>query len=38
MNKDIVVHNRGRGDGFVWVELSELEVYSCACSPNVDYQ
>ena len=38
MNKDIVVRNRGRGDGFVWVELSELVVYSCYCSSNIDYQ
>ena len=37
-NKDIVVHNRGRGDGFVRVELSELVVYSCHCSPNADYR
>ena len=37
-NEDIVVHNGGRGAGFVWVELAELAVYSCYCSPNVDHQ
>ena len=37
-NGDVTVHDTGRGDGFVWAELSGLFVYSCYCSPNVGQQ
>lgn len=29
-----VVRRRGRGDGYVWVELDDVIVYSCYFSPN----
>ena len=37
-NKEIAVHGVGSGDGFAWAELSNLIIYSCYCSPNVDIQ
>ena len=38
INGEMPVHGKGRGDGFVWLELEEFVVYSCYCSPNIDKQ
>ena len=36
LNDELAVHDTGKGEGFVWVELTEVCVYSCYCSRNVD--
>ena len=38
INGDIEARDGGRDVGFVCVELAELAVCSCYCSPNVDHQ
>lgn len=38
VNGDLPVHGEVRGEGFVWLELDKLMMYSCYCSPNVGTQ
>ena len=34
-NKDLAVHDSGRGAGYVWAELDNIVAYSCYCSSNI---
>ena len=35
VNRELPVYGKGRGEGFVWLELDEVVIYSCYCTPNV---
>lgn len=37
-DKNLRVENVGRGQGFVWVKVDELHIFSCYISPNVPNQ
>lgn len=33
-DKDLIITNYGQGDGYVWIEVGGLFLYSCYCTPN----
>ena len=35
IDQDLPVHGSGKGDGYALLELEEIVIFSCYCSPNV---
>lgn len=35
INKNVKIYDRGKGTGYVWVDVGDYNIYSCYISPNV---